>query len=381
MRILANAIDFAPSNGINLRVLQTSRAFSERGHQVSVIGQGGGELEPRFRECCESVHVSADFVHAPLGPSDLRRPGHVARWIRNLALAVAVGRSCRPDVVCANDAGALPWALATAALTRAGVVCHLPNYLEESLGRQRRFYAKHVRAFVAASSFACDRWIAKGLPTERVHRVPNGVDAFDYPFGGRSEQESARERLDLPPDAFVALFVGRCVEDKGVHVLLEAWRLLGLDPDRGRLVVVGPVWPPAYGDRLRELATASVEYRPMTADVVTPMHAADVVAVPSIWDEPFGRVVVEGLATGRPVVASRTGGIPEILTGELSTFLVERGDPEALADRLSSLIGWRDAAPSLAETCVAHVREHFSLADVVDRLERVLEGAAAGGRA
>jgi glycosyltransferase involved in cell wall biosynthesis len=55
----------------------------------------------------------------------------------------------------------------------------------------------------------------------------------------------------------------------------------------------------------------------MRRDVITPLHAADVVVVPSTYDEPFGRAVIEGMATGRPVVTSRVGGMPEILEGDV----------------------------------------------------------------
>ncbi len=380
MRILANAITLQPSNGIDLRVLQVTRELSSRGHQVSVIAQVSGELEPAFRSFCGSVDVCTGFVHAPLSPADLRRPVHVLRWGGRLARAVGVGRRRRPDVIWANDDGALPWAVATSKLTGSGIACHLPNFLDRPIGRQRAIYARHVAAFVTASGFARDNWVSQGLPPEHVHVVPNGVDAADYPPGGAAERASARAQLGLPPDAFVALYLGRCVEDKGVHVLLEAWRKLGLSPDEGRLVVVGPVWPPAYGERLRRLASPSCTFLPMRADVVTPLHAADVTVVPSIWNEPFGRVVIEAMATGCPVIASRTGGIPEILTGRFSSFLVERGDPDALAERLRSMIGWCTREPDLADGCIAHVRDNFGLSRVVDRLERILEGAAASGR-
>ena len=72
-----------------------------------------------------------------------------------------------------------------------------------------------------------------------------------------------------------------------------------------------------YQAELKKLATDSVHFIEGQRNVVTPLHASDVVVVPSVWREPFGRTVIEALATGRPVVASRVGGIPEILTGPL----------------------------------------------------------------
>ena len=103
--------------------------------------------------------------------------------------------------------------------------------------------------------------------------------------------------------------------------------------------------------------------------MVTPLHAADVAVVPSIWEEPFGRTVIEGLSTGRPVLASRGGGIPEILDGPMARFLFGRGDADDLARLIGEVREWRTTEPELAEACAGLVRERFSLAAMVDRVE------------
>ncbi len=108
---------------------------------------------------------------------------------------------------------------------------------------------------------------------------------------------------------------------------------------------------------------------PPGADVVVTLHAADVVVVPSTWDEPFGRTVIEGLSTGRPVLASRVGGIPEILDGPFARFLFERGDAAGLAERLRSLLHWREEEPGLGALCRSRVHQGFTLAQMVDGIE------------
>jgi glycosyltransferase involved in cell wall biosynthesis len=114
----------------------------------------------------------------------------------------------------------------------------------------------------------------------------------------------------------------------------------------------------------------------MRSDVVGPLHAADVVVVPSVYAEPFGRVVIEALSTGRPVIASSIGGIPEILTGDLARFLVPAGDVTALTRKLGELLDWRTRDERLAEACVDHVRQHFSKSSMVDAIEDRLAHAA-----
>jgi glycosyltransferase involved in cell wall biosynthesis len=112
----------------------------------------------------------------------------------------------------------------------------------------------------------------------------------------------------------------------------------------------------------------------MRRDVLTALHAADVVVLPSVT-EGLGRVVLEAMSTGRPVAASRVGGVPEILTGPFARFLFESGDVADLAGRLGSVAGWQRREPPLGFLCSEHVRENFSLAKMAGRVEEILEKA------
>jgi glycosyltransferase involved in cell wall biosynthesis len=114
----------------------------------------------------------------------------------------------------------------------------------------------------------------------------------------------------------------------------------------------------------------------MRTDVVTPLHAADLVVVPSQGEEAFGRTVIEALSTGRPVVASEVGGIPEILTGELASFQVPPSDAGAIAAKVRELLDWRTREPELADACRAHIIGNFSKRAMVDAVEESLVDAA-----
>ena len=239
----------------------------------------------------------------------------------------------------------------------------------------------HVRRFIAVSDFLRLQWVAVGLNPDLIDVVHNGVSSEDYPAGGEAERDAARARLGLPHDAFIALYYGRIDPEKGIDVLLDAWRRLDIAGGEGRLLVVGsPSIHLPDGARylagLQEDAPPGCVWLPAQADVVVPLHAADVVVVPSVCAEGFPRAVVEGLATGRPVLASRIGGIPEILTGEFERFLMEPGDAGMIASALESLVGWQQREPMLAARCLDHVREHLSLDQLVGGVERTLTVAA-----
>ncbi len=154
-------------------------------------------------------------------------------------------------------------------------------------------------------------------------------------------------------------------------------------------MIAGPEVPfgraTAYGPDLKAQAEAlGVSARchfigpfPTIAELYT---AADVTAVPSVVSEAFGRTVIESMACGTPVVASRVGGIPEILTGEFARHLFPAGDHHLLAERLNALHGWRELDPDLAARCRAHVEAHFDVAATIAGVEASLERTVAEWR-
>ncbi len=370
MRILTNVHGTSPTGGLELQVLQVSRELVARGHRVDLLHVENGDLEAEYHAFCASVTrvPSVDYWFP-----DGRRGKLTAAAELLPAIWSAVRR--HPDVIYCNRVFSIGWAVPAGRLVRAPVVCHLHGHT--SLSPERiAFLNRRVDRFLIISEFVAAEWFASGLDPRRAELVHNGIDPDAYPPGGLAERAVARQVLDLPEDAFVVTFVGRVDREKGVDVLLRAWGSLGLDPRAGRLLVVGSSMVDhdggAYRAELEALATDSVRFVAATGDVVTPLHAADIAVVPSTWDEPFGRTVIEALATGRPVLASRVGGIPEILHGSLSRFLFDRGDANGLAALLAAHAGWREEEPELASACTARVVGEFTLAHMVDRIEAAL---------
>lgn len=246
-----------------------------------------------------------------------------------------------------------------------------------------RLLARQVSRFVAVSEDASKRWTETGVDAGKITVVHNGVDPVAYPFGGDSERDRARQELGVPPGAFVALYYGRLDAEKGLDVLLEAWKLLALPPESATLLIVGDavIDPDPAGSkrRLRNLAPAGCKWLPLRRDVVTPLHAADVVVLPSYY-EGFSLMVLEAMATGRPVVATRVGGTPEALSKPFDLFLFEPGDAAGLARILSGLTDWRRADPGLGERCRRRVTENFTLEQMAAGVERVLVEAARSSR-
>ena len=215
---------------------------------------------------------------------------------------------------------------------------------------------------------------ALGVPDERISIVMNGVDADLFRPGDRN---AARAQLGLKNDARIVLYVGNLKESKGVLDLAAAFERIAADrPDvhlaivgggeaRGALEALSARWP----DRIT-LAGA----RPLS-EVPVWMAACDLLTLPS-WAEGTPNVVLEALASGRRVVASDVGGIPDLVTDPLLGELVPPREPSALAaalDRASSLAYDPDE--------VAKLGARGGWTESAARLHAVLRDAARARRA
>jgi glycosyltransferase involved in cell wall biosynthesis len=244
-------------------------------------------------------------------------------------------------------------------------------------------------AIVTCSDYVTQKWRVR-FPAKAAHieTIGNGVDLERF------------RPPDSPASARRVLYVGRVSPEKGVHVLVEAFeRVLSEVPD-AELTLVGPAgllpWSqvsllkddphmaglqPFYGDGVfdridkqivhaRDSYTNAVTARVLAAtrarirmlgavsydEVPRLYHESTVLAVPSLVNEPFGLPIAEAMASALPVVASRCGGIPELVRDGETGWLVERGDVAALARTLrgaltepAALSGMRHAARSQAE--------------------------------
>ena len=162
----------------------------------------------------------------------------------------------------------------------------------------------------------------------------------------------------------VVLAVGRLARQKGFDVLLEAMTRLK-DRDPVPLLVIAGDGPMAGQLAARSRAAgADVRLLGQRADIPALLAAADVVAVPSRWEgQPL--IVQEALRAGRPLVASRAGGIPE-LTGETAALLIPAGDPVRLASALASVLDEPAQSGRLAAAALARAGTLPSESDAVD---------------
>jgi glycosyltransferase involved in cell wall biosynthesis len=375
MRILSQIASLQRSGGIEVNTLESVRALTARGHDVHLLygpdfaGVEGAGMRPDFEAAGVTLHGPFDMASSVRGaPMAVRRSLSAGAYAARLA----------PDVLWLQRFEQIIWGHAVATRSGTPLVVHLHH--PPNLGRALPLLSRGVSRYIAVSEYIRQQYVAAGAPERLVEVVHNAVPPQLYREGGVPERDAARAALGLPAGTRTALFYGRLAEDKGLETALSAWERLAPGVDEAHLVLAGeflPAPPPGLSARIdRLVAAGTLTLLPAQRDVLPLLHAADLVVFPTIMVEAFGRVALEALMTGRPVLASHNGGVPEVLSGPMSRFLVPTGDAPALAAGLRDLLGWRTTEPELGRQCAAHAHEHFPFAAYTDQVERVLQEAA-----
>ncbi len=187
------------------------------------------------------------------------------------------------------------------------------------------------------------------IPEDKVDVVYNGVDLER--FSAHVGVEEARAQLGLDAFDYVFLYVGRFFGRKGVEYLIKAFASLPKQLGGGALVLVGDGPLESKLRRLsKELGVEDrVRFSTMVPENLLPTyyHACDALVLPSTY-EPLGIVLLEAMACGKPVIATKVGGIPEIVDGEVG-FLVEPRSIEALSAAMEAIASDASLAKRLGE--------------------------------
>ncbi len=248
------------------------------------------------------------------------------------------------------------------------------NVLSEMSGAARnlRWLLPRATRVVAVSRPLAERLRDLGVHQEKIDLVYNGVDSSRFRVRDRAE---ARRSLGVAADRELALFVGNLKKAKGVVDLLEAWIQVAAARPRADLVIVGEgedrpaceALVARLGGRARLLGARPPD------EVGTWLAACDLLTLPS-WAEGTPNVVLEALASGRRVVATIVGGIPDLVTSPEVGVLVTPRDVGALADALTGALGVPYDPNDVARASVAGDWDHSA-----ERLLETLTRAASGG--
>jgi glycosyltransferase involved in cell wall biosynthesis len=235
----------------------------------------------------------------------------VVMTLHNYRLLCANAQLFRNGGPCEDCVGSHPWHGVQHRCYRGSVLASAAASATIALNRRRSTWERHVALFLAMTEFSKERFVAGGLPEERIWIKPHSV--------------ADPGRRPAPPSASrTILYVGRLSAEKGLPVLIDA--VVGLQEDL-ELLVIGDGPERAS---LQQRAGPGVRFigHLEPAQVRDQMRRARALAFPSLWYETFGMSVVEAMAAGLPVIASDLGGTREIV-GKQAGRLVPAGDVAA----------------------------------------------------
>lgn len=247
--------------------------------------------------------------------------------------------SQQPDFVIAEGGNLLELAAICRAVGQDKAVMHLHCHAKGSAALDELYGS----ALVLSRNVREDYLETSRMNPEKVLLLPNCIDTQRFTPQPEEIRQTVRQRLGYSPEDFVVVFCGRITPEKGIQKLVEAF--LELDDPHCKLMVVGS---PFFGtktsdpfmEELRQKAAAlesRITFTGFIHNEQLPQYyaAADLACFPALWQEPAGLVAIEAMACGLPILATRSGGMPEYLEGSDAVLLPQ---DETLVENLKKNI-------------------------------------------
>jgi glycosyltransferase involved in cell wall biosynthesis len=348
--------------GLENWMMVAGKELSRRGHAVSFGGRADSLFLYRVREKTglpvHELPISGDFHPVTITKlARLLRRKHIDVVLCSLIRDVRLAWSAR---LFAQDFSII-W--------RAGI-----NYTRRTFSH-RYFFSSMVDRVIVPCVFLKKALISSGyIPEERFNVIYNGLQPEDWQFPVETSRREILERYGWPDESFICISSGRLAPVKGLKHLIEAAALLTEKDADLRFVIMGD------GPEKEHLVAQAHESGldnivVFTGRVDTPaeyLAGVDLFVHPSLSDS-FPNAVMEAMACGKPVVASRVDGVPELIVDGESGLLVEPGKAAALALAIAELKADENLRLSFGEAARSRVERHFGLNRMIKELEEVID--------
>jgi len=337
-----------------------------------------GWLETHFGKWASQVYVFLKFYYQFVR-QDVPRIWPIVRFIREKEIdLVHLNNGLRN-----NKPG-----LIAAWLTGVPSVCHIRMFAE--LNHFDRILARAVDAFIFISCSVAQNHISQGVPSDKGTVIHNAVDVDA--LVPTYDVSSVRSEFGWTADERVVGIIGRLDWWKGHEYFLEAIAEVAQQiPNLRGLIVGEPEATPQnreYFQMLQSLTKSlgledKVIFTGFRSDIPRLMSALDVVVLSSSTPEPFGRVVIEGMAVGKPVVATAAGGVLDIIEDGINGLLVPCKDSSAIAKAVLELLSDREKARRMGLAARRRVEEKFTMQSHVAAIQEIygsILGVSKGNR-
>ena len=361
--------------------------LAETGPLVERLRQSGIDvqvmpLDPRVRDARKDTMSVGALSRIGSALKILRYAAQVARFAKDHGVDIIHTNSLKADIY----GGVAGW------IARIPVIWHVrdyidPSYLPGPAVRVFRRLARIMPTYVIANSEGTRETLRLGKARPSV-AIPSGIDVKPRPSEEHSERTHAGDSEFAGatwPGIIRVGIVGRLAPWKGQHVFLHAASRVLKAGYRARFFVIGaPLFgEEAYREELERLTGSlgisdRVEFLGFRSDVEAVLQGLDILVHASTTPEPFGQVVIEGMAQKLPVIGTDGGGVREIISHQENGLLIPMDDIPALADALKTLMDNPSLACRLGHAGFEHVMRHYSSSQTARKIETVYRQVLAG---
>lgn len=364
-------------SGREIATLNLMEGLRQRGHDVRCVASTWGDGQFALRLSAQGIkHLSLPlgFISKTLSWSALWMTLDQLRRVPQLWTGFRrYRREFEPDIVVQTNFHHvfMLWPL----LNPRNTFFHVHDDFPASKFYRRllRFLNRRLCAFVAVSQYIAASLIRLGVPPEKVCYVHNGVAIDELP-GEKPDNWSAELKKDEGAPVVIGI-VGQIGEWKGHDDLVAALGELRKAELPFTCTVFGK-GEPEYVNKLKESIEhyglmTNISYAGFVENTRDIYQSIDICVVPSRCQESFGMVAAEAAFFGAPVVATRRGGLPEIVLDGVTGYLVDAEAPLQLAEKLLLLVQDKTLREQLGRAARAHAQQHFTREQMADRMETV----------
>ena len=385
--------------GMELHAEMLRQGLSERGHQVTVITTPHPQGITVLSDAWGETHFVGNDAPASYSPH---------WWTESLKTLFKLHSASPFDVVAGHGKAAYAYLgtrsrlaaeqrLPVVVITHNNIICDFQQQLSQCFHRplsvlrwmlrgialyaddlRRLRHAECITALSELTGQALRQWFL--LDPARIAVILNGINLATL-VAGEAQRQRIRQRLGIADDTWLILAVGRLVPDKGHRYLIDA--LTRAEVRRTgqsfRLVLVGD--GPLRNELQAQARSRGLEQQITFAGLLPHdevpgwLWAADIAVLPSLA-EGLPLSLLEAMACGRPVIASRVGAVANVLKDGVSGLLVHAGQPASLASALAELLSNRILARQLGERAQSYARASFDQQRMIEQFEQVFLQAA-----
>lgn len=352
MKILQIATSLRDWGGIERYVAYLSQGLESRGHEVNVAVPAGSPLAEKLAQRVHNIELKGQF--------DLRGWGPF----------IELARKERYDVVHAHfspDFVIPVRAIRIASRSKIVMTRHLVQRWNPFKSWTYRSTFDH---FIAVSDAVRDSMISDSrIPADRVTTAKAGCD----PLEANVERSESRRALGIPSEAFAAGFFGRLTIEKGADDFIRAAAMA--NQTSAHIFGDGP----AMAELTAMPEAKSVHFHGYIPNVADAMNAMDAIVIPSWWAEAFPYAVLEAMSLGKPIIACRVGGLPEMIEDGVTGILVAPKSPQDIAAALEGLMQNLDLREAMGCQARDRHQNHYLIEHFADRIEAVYRKVLMGG--